>query len=68
MVGMFRTLSQADSISVALRKLLQRRQEGTQAVYKFATKGAGGLNIKDQVIKLRNLVFCVWEDASLWAH
>ena len=68
MVGMFRTLSQADSISVALRKLLQRRQEGTQAVYKFATKGAGGLNIKDQVIKLRNSAFCVWEDASLWAR
>ena len=66
-MGIFRTPSQRDSISVALRKLLQRRQEGTQAVYKFATKGAGGLNIKDQVIKLRNSAFCVWEDASLWS-
>ena len=38
------------------------------AIYKFATKGAGHLNIKTQVSKLRNLAFCVWEDASLWAH
>ena len=49
MVGMLRTLSPGDGISVALRKLLQRVSRGSQAVYKFATKGAGSLNIKDQV-------------------
>ena len=49
MVGIFRTSSRGDSISVALRKLLQGDREGSQAVYKFATKGAGSLNIKEQV-------------------
>ena len=48
-MGMFRTPSLGDSISVALRKVLQRGRRGTQALYKFATKGAGSLNIKDQV-------------------
>ena len=65
---MFRTLSQGDSISEALRKLLQGGRRGSHAIYKFATKGAGSLNIKDQVIKLRNLAFYVWEDAGRWAH
>ena len=51
---MFRTGSPGDSISVALRKLLQRGLWGSQAIYKFATKGTRGLNIKDQVMKLRN--------------
>ena len=46
---MFSTLSQADGISVALRKLLQGGRRGSQAIYKFATKGAGTLNIKNQV-------------------
>ena len=66
MVGMFRTLSQADSISVVLRKLLQGGRRGSQATYKFATKGAGSLIIKDLVS--RNLTVYVWEDASLWAR
>ena len=48
-VGMLRTRSLGDSISVALRKLLQGGGRGSQAVYKFATKGAGCLNVKDQV-------------------
>ena len=65
---MFRTGSPGASISVALRKLLQRGMWGSQAIYKFATKGTRGLNNKDQVMKLRNLAFQVWEDASLWAH
>ena len=30
-------------------KTAPRRQGGSQAIYKFATKGAGSLNIKDQV-------------------
>ena len=56
-----------DSISGALRKLLQGGGRGSQAVYKFATKGAGGLNSKDQ-ISGRELSIVVGEDASLWAH
>ena len=49
LVGMFRTQSPGDSISVALRKLLQGGRKGSQAIYKFSTKGAGSLNIKYQV-------------------
>ena len=63
---MFRTLSPGDGISVALRKLLQGGRRGSQVIYKFATKGAGSLNFKDQVS--RNLAFSFLEDASLWAH
>ena len=58
LVGMFRTLSLEGRISVALRKLLQGRNRGlvgrgcggSQAIYKFVTKGAGSLNIKDQIL------------------
>ena len=39
MVGMLRILSPGDSISVALRKLLQAGRKGSQVTYKFATKG-----------------------------
>ena len=49
LVGMCRTPSPGDSISVALRNLIQGAKRGSQAIYKFATKGAGSLNIKDQV-------------------
>ena len=48
-VAMFWTPSPGDSISVALRQLLQRSRRESQAIHKFATKGAGSLNIKDQV-------------------
>ena len=64
---MLRNLSLGDSISVGLRKLLQGGRRGSQAIYKLATKGTVSQNSKDQVIKLRNLAFYVWEDASLWA-
>ena len=57
LVKMFRTPSLGDSISIALRKLLQGGRRGSQAIYKFATRRAGSLNIKDQV--LRNLAFYV---------
>ena len=60
----FRTLSTGNSISVALRKLFQGGRRGSWAIYKFTTKRAGSLNIKDQVS--RN--FYVWENASLWPH
>ena len=46
---MFRTSSQRDLISVALRKLLQGGRGESQAVHKFAAKGADSLNIKDQL-------------------
>ena len=48
-VGMFTTPSLGDSISVTLRKLLQGGKRESQAVHKFATKGAGSLNSKDQI-------------------
>ena len=48
-VGMFTTPSLGDSISVTLRKLLQGDRKVSQAKYKFATKGAGSLNMEDQV-------------------
>ena len=41
MVGMFRTPNLGDTISVALRKLLQGGRRESQALYRFATKGAG---------------------------
>ena len=43
---MFRTLSPGGSISVFLRNLLQGGRRGSQAIYKFATKGAGSLKSK----------------------
>jgi len=57
-VGIFRTPSQGDSISVALRKVLQGGWRGSQAIYKFATKGAGSLDIKDQVWGKEFSVLC----------
>ena len=57
-MGIFRTPSQGDSISVALRKLLQGGWRGSQAIYKFATKGAGSLDIKDQVWGKEFSVLC----------
>lgn len=44
--GMLRTSSPADKYPILLRKLLGGRR-GSQVIYKFATKGAGGLNIRD---------------------
>ena len=64
LVGMFGTPSLEDSISVALRKLFQGGMRGSQARYRFATKGAG----QRSGSKLRNLAPYVWEDASLWTH
>ena len=49
LVGMFGTSSLEDIISVALRKLFQGDRRGSQAIYRFATMGAGRLNIKDQI-------------------
>ena len=49
LLGIFRTPRPEDSISVALRNLLQRGRRGSQAIYKFATQATGNLNIKDQI-------------------
>ena len=64
---MFRTLSPGDSISVALRKLLQEGRRGSQAMYKFVT-GSRQPEHQRWGIKLRNLVFYVGEDVRLWTH
>ena len=64
---MLRTLSPGDSISVALRKLLQGGRRGSQPIYKFATKGEAVWTSRSGT-KLRKLAFCYWEDASLWSH
>ena len=45
LVGMFRAPSPADSISVALRKLLQ----GGRRLYTSLQQGEQAVNIKDQV-------------------
>jgi len=66
-VGIFRTLSLGGNISVALRKLLQGGWRGSQTIFEFATNEEGSLNIKI-ITTLKNLAFCVWEDANLWAH
>ena len=66
-VGMLRTRSPGDSISVALRKPLQGGGRGSQAVYKFATKGVGGLHSEDQ-ISVKELRILGKGRCTLWAH
>ena len=68
LVGMFRTLSPGDGISVALRKLLQGGRRGSQVIYKFAAEGAGSLNIKEIRYQVKELSLCIWVDERLWAH
>ena len=67
LVGMFRTLSPGDCISVALRKLLQESNRGSQAIYKFVSREQASEHQRSG-IKLRNIAFYLWKDASLWAH
>ena len=62
---MFRTLSPGDSISVALRKLLQGGRRGSQAMYKSATKEAGVLNTKDQLSTKEFTILCVGRSKPL---
>ena len=52
---MLRTLRPGGTISVVMRKPLQGGRRGSQALYKFATKGTGKLNIRDycEVEKIR---------------
>ena len=62
---MFRTLSSENSILLGQRKLFQRDGRRNQAIFKFATRRAGGLDIKNQISSYGNLVFFIWEDATL---
>ena len=65
---MFRTLSPGDSISVALRKLLQGVRRVKSGYRKICNKGSRHSEYQRSGIKLRDLAFCVWEGASLWAR
>ena len=65
---MFRTPSPGDSISVALRKLLQGGRRRSQVIYKFAAEGTGSLNIKKIRYQVKEFSLCIWVDERLWAH
>lgn len=65
---MFWTQSPGDRISVALRKLLQGGRRGELGYIQACNKGSKQSEHQRLDIKLRNLAFYVWEDASLWAH
>ena len=65
---MFRTLSPGDSISTALRKLLQEGRRGKSGYIQVCNKGSRQSEHQRSGFKWRNLTFYVREDASLWAH
>ena len=67
MAGMFRTPGPGEGISVALRKLLQGGR-GKSGYVQVCNKGSRQSEHERSGVKLRNLTFSVWEDASLWAH
>ena len=56
---MFRTQSLGDSISVALRKLLQGGRRGELGYIQACIKGSKQSEHQTLDIKLRNLAFCV---------
>lgn len=49
LVGIFVTLIPGDPISGSSEKLLGGGRRGVSLLFKFATKAAGSLNVKDQV-------------------
>ena len=65
---MFRTLSLGDSISVALRKLLQGGRSRGVRPYTTLQQRSRQPEHHGSGVKLRNSAFYVWEDAKLWAH
>ena len=74
-VGLFMTLSWEIASQVILREMLQGGEGRSQIICSSAMKYMGIVNIKRLLLKktrypkLRNLVlFCVWEDARVWAH
>ena len=64
---MFTTPRLRDSISIGLTKLLQRGRRGSHSI-QVCKKGSRQSEQQRSDIQLRNLAFCVWEDASLWAR
>ena len=68
MVGIFRTLTLGDHISVALRKLLQGGRRGKLGYIQVCNKSSRQAEHQRSDIRLRSLAFYVWEDASLWTH
>ena len=69
------TLSWEIASQVILREMLQGGEGRSQIICSSAMKYMGIVNIKRLLLKktryhkLRNLVlFCVWEDARVWAH
>ena len=49
-------------------KTAPRRQEGKLGYISVCNKGSRQSESQMSGIRLRNLAFCVWEDASFWAH
>ena len=64
---MFRTPSPGDSRSVPLRKLLQG-DRGEVRLCTSLQQREQKSQLQRSGIKLKNLAFYVWGDASLWAH
>ena len=64
MVGLFRTLSPGDSISVT-EKTAPRRQEGKSGYIQVCNKGSKQPEHQRSGIRPRNLAFFVWEYTSL---
>ena len=48
MVGLLRTPSRGDSISVVLRKVLPGGRRGSWAIYEFARKRTGGVELSKE--------------------
>ena len=67
LVGMFRTPSLGEGISVAPRKLFQGGR-GKSGYIQVCNKGSRQSEHQRSGFKWRNLTFYVREDASLWAH
>ena len=49
-------------------KTAPRRQEGKLGYIPVCKEGSRQSENQRSGIRLRNLAFCVWEDASFWAH
>ena len=64
---MFRTLSLGNSISSS-EKTAARRQERESGYIQVCNKGSRQSEHQRSGIRLRNLAFCLWEDASFCAH
>ena len=67
LVGIFRTRSPGDSISVA-EKTASRRQESKSGYIQVCSKGSRLSEHQRSGVKLRNVAFCMWEAAGLWAR